>query len=114
MAKKNLYRSSGIVYSTNPALINTAGGTEEIVTLPPRQQLLTVKLDTKHRAGKLVTLVNGFSGTTADLEKLSKELKSVCGTGGSVKNNEILIQGDHKEKALQWLHKNGYAAAKKM
>lgn len=104
----------GIVYSTNPAVVTNAGETEEIATLPATQQRLTVKLDAKQRGGKLVTLINGFIGTVADLEKLGKDLKSFCGTGGSVKNNEILIQGDNKEKAFLWLHKNGYSAARKI
>ncbi|MEO6639304.1 MAG: translation initiation factor [Ginsengibacter sp.] len=113
MAKKNSQGTGGIVYSTDPSLVN-ADEADETVTLATRQQMLTIKHDAKHRAGKLVTLINGFSGTNADLEKLGKQLKSVCGTGGSVKNNEILIQGDHKDKILQWLHKNGYLAAKKI
>ncbi|MDQ6762698.1 MAG: translation initiation factor [Bacteroidota bacterium] len=113
MSKKKFVGTAGIVYSTNPTVVNVASEAEEVVTLPASQQCLTVKLDAKQRGGKLVTLVNGFTGAIADLEKLGKELKSFCGTGGSVKNNEILIQGDNKEKALQWLHKNGYSGAKK-
>ena len=78
-----------------------------------KSSCLQVRLDAKHRGGKMVTLVEGFSGTEADLEKLGKQLKSYCGTGGSVKNNEILIQGDNREKILQWLIKNGYTKRQK-
>ncbi|MEO8112080.1 MAG: translation initiation factor [Ginsengibacter sp.] len=113
MAKKKLYSTTGIVYSTEPGVVSNEGEADEMDTLPAGQQLLTVKLDAKQRAGKLVTLITGFIGKNADLEKLGKELKFFCGTGGSVKNHEILVQGDNKEKVLQWLHKKGYTKARK-
>ncbi len=81
--------------------------------MPVQDQLLKVRLDARHRGGKIVTLVEGFSGTEADLEQLGKQLKSYCGTGGSVKNNEIIIQGDNREKVLMWLNKMGYNKVKK-
>ena len=112
MPKKKLYNVNGIVYSTD-ANLKPQEKTEE-KTLPVSEQLLKVKLDAKHRGGKLVTLVEGFTGTEADLEKLSKQLKSFCATGGSVKNGEIIIQGDNREKILQWLIKTGYKRAKKI
>ena len=73
-----------------------------------RSKKLKVKLETKHRAGKAVTLVLGFIGKEADREDLGKKLKTFCGTGGSVKDGEIIVQGDNRDKALQWLKKNGY------
>ena len=81
-------------------------------TIDPAQQNLRIRLDTKHRSGKAVTLVENFVGTEDDLEKLRKELKSFCGTGGSVKDGQIIIQGDQRQKILQWLQKNGYTKTK--
>ena len=112
MNKKKLHNQS-IVYSTNPEL-NLPASKEEQETLSPKEQAFSVRLDMKQRGGKVVTLVEGFSGSGDDLEKLGKQLKAICGTGGSVKNNEILVQGDHIEKVLQWLLKNGYVKTRKM
>jgi len=102
----------GIVYSTDPRF-SVDGGFSEVETPAPAQQQLMILLDTKGRAGKSVTLVKGFAGMAADLEQLGKSLKSLCGTGGSVKDGEVIIQGDHREKILQWLLKNGYAKSRK-
>lgn len=113
MAKKKLYKS-GLVYSTDPEAKISVDEDQERETIAAKEQLLTVRIDAKHRGGKIVTLIEGFYGSTDDLEKLGKQLKSYCGTGGSVKNNEILIQGDNREKVLQWLHKNGYLKTKKI
>jgi translation initiation factor 1 len=112
MAKKKLY-NGGIVFSTDSNLMQ-AEKTAHEQTLLPEEQLLKVKLDTKHRGGKVVTLIDGFIGTEMDLEHLGKQLKAYCGTGGSVKNSEILIQGDNREKILQWLIKNKYTKVKKI
>lgn len=102
-----------IVYSTNPGFsFNEDDPGEE--TLPPAAQKLTVMLDKKNRGGKAVTLVEGFIGSNADAEQLGKQLKAFCGTGGSVKHKEILVQGDNRDKVIAWLQKNGYLKAKKV
>ena len=112
MAKK-LSSLSALVYSTDPdfKIEEEASSTE---TVPSKQQQLKVRLDKKHRAGKAVTLIEGFMGTEADMQELGKKLKSFCGTGGSVKDGEIIVQGDNRDKILQWLVKNGYTSAKKV
>lgn len=113
MSKKNKPDSRGFVYSTDPNFqFEEERNSSE--TLPPVQQILRVRLETKHRAGKAVTLVTGFMGKEVDLEELGKKLKSYCGTGGSAKDGEIIIQGDQREKVMQWLMKNGYKNAKKV
>lgn len=113
MSKKNKPDKSGFVFSTDPNFRFEEETQEPRETLPAGQQKLRVKLETKHRAGKTVTLVNGFVGTDEDAEKLGKQLKNQCGTGGSVKDGEIIVQGDHREKVLQYLLKNGYNQTKK-
>ncbi len=114
MSKKNKPDKSGFVYSTDPGFRFESEEQESGETLPPQQQKLKVKLETKHRGGKTVTLISGFVGTDEDLQLLGKQLKNFCGTGGSAKDNEIIIQGDQREKVLQWLLKNGYKNAKKI
>ena len=114
MNKKNKSDKHGFVYSTDP---NFGFQHEEEMpaeTLPLQQQKLKVRLDTKRRAGKAVTLVEGFVGTDDDLQILGKSLKNFCGTGGSAKDNEIIIQGDQRDKVLQWLLKNGYKNTKRL
>jgi len=113
MAGKKLYNTGGIVYSTD-SNFTPAEKSEDRMILPVHEQLLSVRVDSKHRGGKMVTIVEGFSGTQSELDHLGKQLKSHCATGGSVKNNEIIIQGDHREKVLLWLNKNGYTKAKKI
>ncbi|MBX3242494.1 MAG: translation initiation factor [Chitinophagaceae bacterium] len=113
MAKKQKPDSRGYVYSTDPDFLKYEEP-EETATLPPEKQLLKIILETKHRAGKAVTIVYGFEGRSGDLEELGKKIKTHCGTGGAVKDKEIIIQGDHRDKVLQWLLKKGYAKAKKL
>lgn len=113
MAKIKLNSLGGLVYSTDPNFKPEQEDSEEAATLLPAQQKLKVRLDTKRRAGKAVTLVEGFVGSAGDKEDLGKKLKTFCGTGGSVKDGEIIVQGDNRDKVLQWLLKNGYSAAKK-
>ena len=114
MSKKKNNGLGGLVYSTDPDFKLPEDDGEEQETLEPSLQKLRIRLDTKHRAGKAVTLVEGFVGTTADTEEFGKKLKSFCGTGGSVKDGEIIVQGDHRDKILQWLQKNGYKQSKKI
>lgn len=114
MAKQKLNSLGGLVYSTDPNFKPEVENDEEQETLLPAQQKLRIRLDTKHRAGKAVTLVDGFVGTNKDAEELGKKLKSFCGTGGSVKDGEIIVQGDNRDKIVQWLQKNGYAATKRV
>ena len=113
MNKKNRSDKLGFVYSTDPDF-KFEQQHESIETLPPSKQKLRVRLDTKRRAGKAVTLIEGFAGSQKDLEELGKKLKTYCETGGSVKDNEIIVQGDQREKVIQWLKKNGYSEAKKI
>lgn len=113
MSKKNKPDSRGFVYSTDPGF-QFEQENDAPETLPAAQQKLKVRLDTKQRAGKAVTLVEGFTGTEDDLQELGKKLKSFCGTGGSAKDGEIIVQGDQREKVLQWLLKNGYKLSKKI
>ncbi len=111
--KLGLSDLGGLVYSTDP---NARIGGEDVPdneTLSPAQQRIRIWLETKHRGGKAVSVVQGFVGKTEDLEAIGKQLKNACGTGGSVKDGEILIQGEHREKILQWFLKNGYTQTKK-
>ena len=113
MSKKRS-NSSGLVYSTDPNFKFPEEDTNDIDTLPPLQQNLRIRLDAKQRAGKVVTLIQGFEGREADLEDLGRKLKSYCGTGGSVKDNEMIIQGDNRDKILAWLHKQVFTKTKKI
>jgi translation initiation factor 1 len=113
MGKKSKSSVNGLVYSTDPDFRMEDESKQDQVSAPANQQKLRVRLETKHRAGKIVTIIEGFSGTTSDMEDLGKKLKNYCGTGGSVKDGEIIVQGDHREKVLQFLLKNGYTGAKR-
>lgn len=112
--RKKISLSNGLVYSTDPGLNLDQDNEEPAETLPSSEQKIRIRLDRKHRGGKTVTLVEGFIGNDWDREMIGKKLKSFCGTGGSVKEGEILIQGDNAEKVLQWFLKNGYKQAKKI
>jgi translation initiation factor 1 len=102
-----------IVYSTNPDFQFQFDEEEEIETLPNSQQKLYVSIDRKQRGGKEVTLIEGFVGSEDDLKDLGKMLKSKCGVGGTVKDNEILIQGNFKDKIFDLLVKEGFGVKKK-
>ena len=100
----------GVVYSTNPDFkYKTAASTEE-ETLEPSKQRLVVRIDRRQRAGKQVTLVEGFVGRSDDLSALAKTLKTKCGVGGTAKDGEITIQGDLRDKVTALLQGMGYNA----
>ena len=102
----------GMVYSTNPDFEYTTTEADEVATLSPEKQDLRVWLDRKHRGGKTVTLVKGFVGSDDDLQELGRMLKSRCGVGGSAKDGEIIIQGDHRDRVVELLTKAGYRCKK--
>lgn len=111
--KKNIFNDfSGVMFSTDPDFVYENHEIEEQETLPNAQQDLRVMLDRKNRGGKTVTLITGFVGKDADLEKLTKTLKTKCGVGGSAKDGEVILQGDFKEKAFLFLQKEGYKVKK--
>jgi translation initiation factor 1 len=114
MKKKKSPDRDGIIFSTDPGFRLEEEAPSEQKTLSPEQQELRVKLDKKQRAGKVVTLVEGFAGSLDDLGELGKKLKAFCGTGGSVKDGLIIVQGDQREKIRQWLLKNGYSSIKRI
>lgn len=110
MAKKK--SGSAIVYSTDPGF-KISEETELNQNVAASEQQPLVFLETKHRAGKAVTVIQRIEAAEGDLEAISRKLKVLCGTGGSAKDGEIIIQGDHRDKILQWLQKAGYTRAKK-
>jgi len=103
---------SGIVYSTNQDYKYNYDNDSETETLPPHQQELRIFLEKKHRGGKTACVIKGFIGKQDDMEELGRLLKTKCGTGGSAKEGEIIIQGDFRDKILQLLLEKGYKAKK--
>lgn len=108
MAKKNIPDKNGFVFSTDPDFHFQSEASHTFETLPPAKQRLRIVLDTCHRGGKTVTAIIGFVGKSDDLESLGKKIKQYCGTGGSVKDHQILIQGDQLSKVKTYLMKEGY------
>ena len=105
MSKRS--NKDGYVYSTDPDF-DYDMDQERARSLSPEEQTLEVHVDKKQRGGKVATLVKGFSGTETDLKDLGKALKSACGVGGSVKNGEIIIQGEKRDKVMEVLKKKGF------
>ena len=101
-----------VVYSTNPDYQYENEEMEEAETLPKNQQKLRVSMEKKGRGGKTVTLIKGFVGTEDDLKELGKLLKTKCGVGGSVKDDEIISQGDLKQRIIDLLKAEGYTQTK--
>ena len=104
----------GVVYSTNPDFKYDSGESEQVETLAPEKQNLRVWRDTHGRAGKVATIVRGFVGSDDDLATLGKRLKQRIGVGGSVKDGEIIIQGEHRDRVTQLLLEEGYSRTKKV
>lgn len=98
----------GVVYSTCPDFIYQHDQSEEAETLPPGKQRLLISLDCRRPGGKVVTVIENFVGTSIDLASLGKQLRVLCGTGGTVKEGLILLQGDFRQKVAHWLSKAGY------
>ncbi|AEE48188.1 translation initiation factor [Haliscomenobacter hydrossis] len=119
MAKKDKNKDnnnkgrSGVVYSTDPDFEYKYEEEEEVPEVAPNQQKLRVFIDRKQRGGKEVTLITGFAGPQSALEELGKFLKTKCGVGGSAKDGEIIVQGDHRERVVQLLLEKGFTGTKK-
>lgn len=109
---KNKKPQSGFVFSTNPDFQPNEEEETPVETLAPNQQKLRVMIDRKKRKGKEVTLVVGFEGNENDLKDLGKYLKTKCGVGGSVKDHEIIVQGNQKDKIVKILLEKGYSQTK--
>ncbi len=109
MAKKvnSLEDLGGFVFSTNKDF-EFASNDSEAESLSPKQQKLEAHLDKKNRGGKVATIIRGFEGTEDDLKTLGKFLKTKCGVGGAVKDNEIIIQGNFRDKIIEILKAEGY------
>jgi translation initiation factor 1 len=112
--KKDVDRKKrvGVVYSTNPDYGYSKDAEDESSTLPKNQQKLRLNMERAGRGGKTVTLVKGFVGSDDDINALCKLLKQKCGVGGSVKDGELIIQGDHRQRLVEILKKEGYTQAK--
>lgn len=102
----------GVVYSTNPDYEYASDDDEQETTLPKNQQKLRLAMEKAGRGGKTVTIIRGFVGSVDDMESLCKMLKQKCGVGGSVKDGEMIIQGDHKARLIDILKKEGYTQTK--
>jgi len=112
MGNKKRFKSGtgGLVYSTNEDYMQNEDG-DALEFVPPEEQRLKVRLDTKHRGGKTVTLIEGFEGNDDQGKALVKLLKQKCGTGGSYKDGELIIQGNEIKKVIEVLKKEGYHVA---
>lgn len=105
-------KRAGVVYSTNPHYDYEEAEEVQADTLPRNQQKLRLSMERAGRGGKTVTLVKGFVGRDEDLAAMCKLLKQKCGVGGTAKDGEVVIQGDHRQRLLDILKKEGYTQAK--
>jgi translation initiation factor 1 len=113
MMKKNDWKDRlNVVYSTNPDFSYETEEEEQQETLPPAKQRLRVTLDRKNRGGKVVTLVTGYVGDEESLKELGRLLKSKCGVGGAVKDGEVIVQGDFRERVIDILKQEGFTSTK--
>ena len=110
MADNDWKKRLGVVFSTNPDFVYEDEAEDEPATIAPEKQNLIVSIDRKGRGGKQVTLVTGFVGTSDDLSDLGRTLKVKCGVGGNVKDGEIVIQGDFRDRVVSLLKDMGYRA----
>lgn len=110
MADNDWKKRLGVVFSTNPDFVYEEEAEDEPATIAPEKQNLIVSIDRKGRGGKQVTLVTGFVGTSDDLSDLGRTLKVKCGVGGNVKDGEIVIQGDFRNRVVSLLKDMGYRA----
>ena len=114
MSKKSKKNRIGVVYSTNNDFnYDYEEDQTSQEAIDPSDQKIRVIIDRKQRRGKEVTLITGFEGSEDDLKDLGKFLKQKCGVGGSAKNGEIIIQGNHRDKIVQLLIDKGYNKTKK-
>jgi translation initiation factor 1 len=118
MVKRKINRrvrpsGDGMVFSTQPGWQPAASEDDSVVERAPHEETLYVSLDRKQRAGKPVTVVEGYTASGMELLQLGKELKTQCGAGGAVKEGVILVQGDHREKVIDVLVKKGFKIKRK-
>jgi translation initiation factor 1 len=107
----NKKKSGGVVYSTDKDF-KFEEETRQKISVSPAEQRLKIRLETKQRGGKAVTIIDGFAGN--NIEATGRMLKAFCGTGGSVKDGQIIVQGDNRDKVLQWLLKQGFVNSKRI
>jgi len=113
MAKQKISGLDGLknlVYSTDPSTMQKIESGEEPEAAPvaPSQQNLRVWIEKNHRGGKIATIVRGFEGSENELKVLGKKLKNHCGTGGSEKDGEIILQGHQADKVVKFLSELGF------
>lgn len=112
MSKKSKHKRDGLVYSTNPDYNSTADE-ENTRSGPQRSDRIRVVPEKKGRGGKTVTIIKGYRATAFQLSDLAKQLKQYCGVGGSVKNGEIMLQGDHVDKVVAKMKTLGFIDVKR-